>query len=185
MDTGLIAKRYATALADFATERGEERAVFDEARRLALCLAEAQPVRTVLLAPTIDDDAKMELIAKCLDGHVSESMERFVRLVFAHRRERNLEFMLHSLVRIVKQRNAVVDVELVTAAPLDPQTQERIAALAKQLTHSVAAEMSCRVDEKLIGGFRLRMDDRMIDASIRTQLDEVRRQMVGNNKRIL
>ena len=106
-------------------------------------------------------------------------------MVFAHRREHYLEFMLHSLVRIVKERHAIVDVDLTTAAPLDEQTQARIAELAKQLTGSREAELNCRVDENLIGGFRLRMDDKQVDASIRTQLEEVRRAMVGNNKRIL
>lgn len=185
MYTGLIAKRYATALADFAAARGEERVVFDEARRLALCMAEAQQFRTALIAPTIDIETKVSLVGKCFEGALSESMERFVRLVFAHRRERFLEFMLHSLVRIVKERHAIVDVDLTTAAPLDEPTKERIAELAKRLTGSREAELNCRVDEQLIGGFRLRMDDKQIDASIRTQLEEVRRAMVGNNKRIL
>ena len=70
-------------------------------------------------------------------------------------------------------------------APLDEPTQQRIAELAKQLTGSREAELNCRVDENLIGGFRLRMDDRLVDASIRTQLETVRRELVGNNKRIL
>ena len=112
-------------------------------------------------------------------------MERFIRLVFAHRRERYLEFMFHSLVRIFKKRHAIVDVELTTAVPLDEPIQKRIAELAKQLTGSSEAELNCRVDEDLIGGFRLRMDDRQVDTSIRTQLETVRRELVGNNKRIL
>lgn len=185
MYTGTIAKRYATALADFAATRGEERAVFNEARRLALCMAEARPLREMLLAPTVAVEAKVALVGRCLEGAMSESMERFVRMVLEHRRERYLEFMFHSLVRIVKERHSIVDVELTTAAPIDEQTQERIAELAKQLTGSHEAELNCRVDENLIGGFRLRMDDKQVDASIRTQLEEVRRALVGNNKRIL
>ncbi len=185
MYTGTIAKRYATALADFAAVRGEERAVFEEARRVALCMAEVRPMSEMLLAPTVAIEAKVALIGRCLDGAMSESMERFVRMVFAHRRERYLEFMFHSLVRIVKQRHSIVDVELTTAAPLDEPTRVRIAELAKRLTGGRKAELNCRVDEDLIGGFRLRMDDKQVDASIRTQLEKVRRALVGNNKRIL
>ena len=185
MYTGSIAKRYATALADFAAAQGEERVVFDEARCLALYMAQVRQLRATVLAPTIAVEHKLSLMAKCVNGAMSRSMERFVRLVFAHRRERYLEFMLHSLVRIFKERHAIVDVELTTVAPLDEPTQQRIAELAKQLTGSREAELNCRVDENLIGGFRLRMDDRLVDASIRTQLETVRRELVGNNKRIL
>ena len=185
MYTGSIAKRYATALADFAAAQGEERVVFDEARCLALYLSEVDQLRATVLAPTIAVEHKLSLMAKCVNGAMSQSMERFIRLVFAHRRERYLELMLHSLVRIFKERHAIVDVELTTVAPLDEPTQQRIAELAKQLTGSREAELNCRVDENLIGGFRLRMDDRLVDASIRTQLETVRRELVGNNKRIL
>lgn len=185
MYTGTIAKRYATALADFAAARGEERTVFDQARSLVVYMAEVAQLRETVVAPTIDVERKVSLMAKCVGGEMCELMERFVRMVFAHRREHYLEFMLHSLVRIVKERHAIVDVDLTTAAPLDEPTKERIAELAKQLTGSREAELNCRVDENLIGGFRLRMDDKQVDASIRTQLEEVRRAMVGNNKRIL
>lgn len=185
MYTGSIAKRYATALADFAVARGEERVVFDEARCLALYMAEVHQLREMVLAPTIDVENKLSLMAKCVNGAMSQSMDRFVRLVFAHRRERYLEFMFHSLVRIFKERHAIVDVELTTAVPLDEPIQTRIAELAKQLTGSSEAELNCRVDEDLIGGFRLRMNDQLVDTSIRTQLETVRRVMIGNNKRIL
>ena len=152
---------------------------------MALYLSEVDQLRATVLAPTIAVEHKLSLMAKCVNGAMSRSMERFVRLVFAHRRERYFEFMLHSLVRIFKERHAIVDVELTTVAPLDEPTQQRIAELAKQLTGSREAELNCRVDENLIGGFRLRMDDRLVDASIRTQLETVRRELVGNNKRIL
>ena len=185
MYTGSIAKRYATALADFAAARGEERVVFDEARCLALYMAEVHQLRETVLAPTIDVENKLSLMAKCVNGAMSQSMDRFVRLVFAHRRERYLEFMFHSLVRIFKERHAIVDVELTTAVPLDEPIQKRIAELAKQLTGSSEAELNCRVDEDLIGGFRLRMNDQLVDTSIRTQLETVRRVMIDNNKRIL
>ena len=185
MYAGTIAKRYATALANFAAERGEERVVFDEARSLAMYMGEVTQLRETVVAPTIDVERKVALMSKCVGGQLSESMERFVRMVFVHRRERYLEFMLHSLVRIVKMRHAIVDVELTTAAPIDEPTKQRIAELVKQMTGSREAELNCRVDEDLIGGFRLRMDDRQVDASIRTQLETVRRGLVGNNKRIL
>lgn len=185
MYAGLIAKRYATALADYAVERGEERAIYEQARRLALCMAEARPLVAALVAPTIDIEQKVSLVAKCFEGAMSQTMERFVRMVFAHHREHYLEFMLHSLVGIYKQRNAIIDVDLTTAVPLDEATKERIKELVKRLTSSREAEMNCTVNEDLIGGFRLRMDDRLVDASIRTQLEKMRRELVGNNKRIL
>mgnify|MGYP003488249870 FL=1 len=88
MYTGTIAKRYATALAEFSAVRGEERIVYDEAQRVAVCLAEVEQLREALFAPTLTEEQKIALIAKCCEGAMSGSLERFVRLVLSHRRER-------------------------------------------------------------------------------------------------
>lgn len=185
MYTGTIAKRYATALAEFSAVRGEERIVYDEAQRVAVCLAEVEQLREALFAPTLTDEQKVALIGKCCEGTMSGSMERFVHLVLGHRRERYLEFILHSFVKIYKQRHSIVDVELVSAAELDAATEERIAELVKEQTHCREIILHTKVDKQLIGGFTLRVDDHMIDSSIRSQLDRLRRELAGSNKRIL
>ena len=185
MYTGTIAKRYATALAEFSAVRGEERIVYDEAQRVAVCLAEVEQLREALFAPTLTEEQKIALIGKCCEGAMSGSLERFMRLVLSHRRERYLEFMLHSYVKIYKQRHSIVDVELVSADELDAATEERIANLVKEQTHSREAIVHTKVDKELIGGFTLRVEDQMIDSSIRSQLNRLRRELAGNNKRIL
>ena len=62
---------------------------------------------------------------------------------------------------------------------------ERIAELVKEQTHCRETILHTKVDKQLIGGFTLRVDDHMIDSSIRSQLDRLRRELAISNKRIL
>ena len=45
--------------------------------------------------------------------------------------------------------------------------------------------MEAEVDPSLIGGFTLSVDDKLLDASVSRQLEEIRRQLMEKNKRIV
>jgi len=45
--------------------------------------------------------------------------------------------------------------------------------------------LDAEVDPSLIGGFTLTVDDKLLDASVSHQLDEIRRQLMEKNKRIV
>lgn len=81
MYTGLIARRYATALADFAAANGEERRVYDEVRHLAAVYRTDLSLRDALLSPVLPAAAKSALFRQVLDGTVSRTLEGFVSLV--------------------------------------------------------------------------------------------------------
>ena len=100
MYTGLIARRYATALADFAAANGEERRVYDEVRHLAAVYRTDPSLRDALLSPVLPAAAKEALFRQVLDGTVSRTLEGFVSLVLRRRREKYLCFMLHSYVSL-------------------------------------------------------------------------------------
>lgn len=53
MYTGLIAKRYATALADFAAGNGEEQQVRDEVERLVVFYRNDRRMRDTLFSPVL------------------------------------------------------------------------------------------------------------------------------------
>ena len=45
--------------------------------------------------------------------------------------------------------------------------------------------MESALDPELLGGFVLELEDEMLDASVRRQIDDIRRQLVQKNNRII
>ncbi|WP_418422883.1 F0F1 ATP synthase subunit delta [Alistipes sp.] len=185
MYTGLIATRYATALADFAAANGEERAVYDDVRRLIAAYGEDVSVRAALYSPVLPAAAKQALLRQALDGKVSPTFDRFIELVLRHHREKYLHFMLHSYVGVYKRRHGIVEAVLTTATPVSDESAERIAAMAQMRTHSRDVELHRTVDPSLVGGFVFRMEDLLVDASLSRQLGILRRQFGNNRNRIV
>lgn len=186
MYTGLIAKRYARALAAFAGAGGREEAVYEQVRRLAASCDGYPQVREVLSSPVLGAEVKNEAVHALLDEEMEPVLDRFVRLVIDHHRERFLGFMLHSYVELYKQRHGIVDVTVTTAAEMDERTAGRISAVvgacSREGSRRVVHE---KVDPSLIGGFVCRIDDLLVDASLSGQLARLKKALNKPQNRIV
>jgi F-type H+-transporting ATPase subunit delta len=81
---------------------------------------------------------------------------------------------------LIRDLNNVRVVEVTTATGLDDSTRERVLVEIKKL-HGGEIELSERVDHDIIGGYTLKMDDQMIDASTRRQLQMLRRELTEHD----
>ncbi len=177
MDTGLIARRYARALADFAETNGEMSRTADEAAHFMALYNRSKELRETLASPVLPADAKIGVARQAMDGTLSATFEGFLRLVVRHRREKWLCFMLPAFEGIYKQRYGIVDMTLTTAAAVDEDFVERLSANVETVTRSREVRVHRKVDPSLIGGFRFRIDDRLLDASLATQLRRVEQKL--------
>lgn len=177
MDTGLIARRYARALADFAESNGEMTRTAGEAAQFIEIHNRSCELREVLQSPVLTANEKMSVVHKAMGAEPGRSFEGFLRLVIRHHREKWLCFMLPAFVGIYKQRYGIVDMTLTTASEVDDDFVDRLSARVGLETHSREVRVHRCIDPSLIGGFRFRIDDRLLDASIATQLRRVEQKL--------
>lgn len=173
MDLGLIARRYARALADYAESQDEMTRVAEESVSFTAAWGHIRELREAFTSPVLAADAKVAVVRQALGGQLSGSFEAFLRLVIRHRREKWLCFMLPAFVGIYKERYGIVDVTLTTAAAVDESFIDRLSKSVGLRTGSREVHIHRKIDPSLIGGFRFRIDDRLLDASLATQLRRV------------
>ena len=90
-----------------------------------------------------------------------------------------LEQMAQAFVALVREERNVVLAEVTTAVPLDDARRTEINALIGKI-HQGGVELSEKVDPTLIGGFKLRVGDRMIDATVFESLRTMHRDLTNN-----
>lgn len=185
MYTGLIGKRYATALADFATANGEEHRVYDEVRHLITVYESNTSLQEALVSPVLSASAKQLLLMQASDCETSRTMNGFVSLVLRHCREKYLHFILYSYISLYKQRHKIIDATLTTADSVDDKEAERIVGLMQIRLGNHQVRLHRKTDPSLIGGFVLRFDDLLVDASIARQLNMLRRKFGNKQNRIV
>ncbi len=184
MYIGLIAKRYATALAEFATANGEESRTYKEVQELIRYYRENYSLRNTLSSPILPAEIKLDIVRKLFAQAICTSLDKFIRLVIHHKREHYLYFMLNSFLLIYRQRHNIQEAKFITAMPLKNEIVKRICTTIERKNHS---EVHIHSEEKpeLIGGFLFRIDDILIDASLSSQLNRLKQQLCGKTNRIV
>jgi F-type H+-transporting ATPase subunit delta len=174
-----VAARYAKSLMALMTERGEVDAAYIDMQSVDAVLSESKDLRVVMTSPVINKDKKINIAEAIFGGSVSASTMAFMRIIINKGREMHLAEIAEAFVALVKKSRNVLTAELITAGPVDDGIRAKIRALIAQI-HSGEVELIEKINPETIGGFVLKVDDRMIDASVASKLNELRQEFLKN-----
>jgi F-type H+-transporting ATPase subunit delta len=185
MNEGLISKRYARALLEFSTERGEDKGLYERMRSLSRSIAASQRLRDALLTPVLSLRDKTQLVYGAAgEGDMEFSFRRFVAIVVNNHRERLLQNIALGYMQLYRRVHRISVVNLVSVKPMSEYALERIRLDVARRTHG-SVELETHVDESIKGGFIFQIDDLRLDASVAGQLEKVRRQFIRKNRIII
>ncbi len=165
MDISIISKRYAQALFDLALEMNKIDRVYSDILLVLDVTRENAEFRRLLVSPVIPPGKKAQIITGIFEKHLDKLTFRFLHLVTKKERALHLEDIAGSFVSVYKKHKNILITRLKTAAPIDEETRQNVVRLLTEETKK-NIELIEEVDEKLIGGFILTMDDRQYDASL-------------------
>ena len=170
-----VAERYATALYDLADESKSLDAVAEDLRRLKGMIDGSPDLRRFLRSPLIDRQTQTRGMQAVLEAaKISDLVRRFVGVVGGNRRLFALPGMVDAFLRRLAKRRGEITVHVSSAHPLSAeQSAELTEALKKAVGQKINIES--KVEPELIGGLVVRVGSRMVDTSIRTQLQKLRR----------
>ena len=167
-----VAKRYAQAVFDLATETGQQQQWL--ADLTALANAAADPVAGQFFSgPTVSEAGKRQAIDSLLPGANQQQARNLAHMLIARRRFEALPEILEVYRDLLLEAQGIAIADVTTAVELSPtesrDVQARLAAIVgKQI------ELRPRVDPSIIGGLVARVGDRLIDGSVETQLRTMR-----------
>jgi F-type H+-transporting ATPase subunit delta len=169
---GKIARVYATALYQAAEEGGRIAEVRRDLGEFVAALESSDELRRFLVADEVSDAKKKEVLLELTEGG-DELMRNFLRLMVDKNRESELEEAYRVFIQLTEQAQGLVHVQVVSAVPLTASVQE---ALRKKIESSLdkTVELTLTVDREILGGLRLRIGDRVADASVRHRLERLR-----------
>jgi F-type H+-transporting ATPase subunit delta len=172
-----VTRNYAEALVDVAAQEGQVEAVLDELDEFVADLLGDPFYREALTSPTVPTADRDRALAKALEGRALPTVVRFLRVLNQHGRLGLLGPIVRKARATWDRRQNRVPVEVRSAVALDDGQQ---ASLRDRLGRMLAATavVSFRVDPSLIGGLVVQVGDDVYDASVRTQLAQMRRRMV-------
>ncbi len=174
MRVNLLAKRYAHALFDLSLENKIEEKVAADMRLVGSVLAENRELRRIMANPVLLGSKKIKILNKIFERKLTELSLRFFNLIIRKGREIYLESICQAFEDIYKDYKNVVGAELITAIKSDDKIRKLVVSKLKAITDK-NIELKEIVNEDIIGGFVVRLEDYQYDASVVTQLRRLRK----------
>jgi len=169
-------KAYADALFSLAMENGQEEEILQ-----ALCLIEevftAQPDAPALLAsPSIPKDERLAVLERAFEGQIPPVALNFMQVLCRNGHVSGWADVFSAYQELYDAARKLSTAYVTSAVKLtENEVTEIKNKLEKRLGRSL--RMECSVDASLLGGLVIRVDGKVIDASIRHQLDEIKEVM--------
>ena len=176
MDIGIVSVRYAKALLRFATENKEEQLVYAEMENLSATFLKVQALQPALLNPVLTNVQKTQLLTSaCVgNGKITKSTKRFIELVTEKKRADLMMFIANTYMTLYRKSKGIIKGCLTVPTEISENVSKRLQQIIESKT-SNQVEFEVRVDEEIGGGFILDYDTYRLDASLRTQLNELKR----------
>ncbi len=172
-----ISKRYARALFEFATEQKKVEEVKNDMEYVyQLCEVSTDFVK-LLKSPVIKVSKKVEIIKAVFDGKLSELSSQYLEIIAKSRRETFIPAIAKQYIASYNESIGLKIVDLETAYDMDDKLKQQIIkALSEQTGKQI--QLNEKINEDLIGGFIINMDNRQYDASIRARLTKLKAEFV-------
>jgi F-type H+-transporting ATPase subunit delta len=176
-----LASRYSKSLLDLAIERGQLEQVYGDMLYLQQLNKESREFLNLLRSPVVTSDKKLAVINAVTAGKISELTNAFARLLVNKGREGDLPEIINAFVKQYKAYKNIHVVKLTTATPVSEEVKNALINRVKQTSDMQNIELQTAVDPSLIVGFVLQTGDKLVDASISYELQEISRQFENND----
>ncbi len=172
MSTQFISRRYARAIVELI----DEGAKLESGLAKLAKVAALPEVRAVLESPAVPAEKKAAVLIEA--AKPNKELKNLVRLL-CQRGKAQLLPEIHALVEeMLREAREELVAEVESATDLDEAAQKRLAeALQRRLGKKV--KLKLRRDPELLGGFVVRVGDRLIDCSLRRKLEAMRQAIAG------
>lgn len=168
MNESTIASRYAKALFEVAVERNILEIVKSD-MLLVNKTCKVEEIENFLQNPIIDIDKKVRIFNQAFLNKINILSLKFLKLVIKAKRENLISFITINFLRRYKIEKNLKTVQLSTASSIHKNSEQKLVSILSEGLKS-NIDLEKLIDDSLIGGFVVKIDDLQYDVSIKTQL---------------
>jgi F-type H+-transporting ATPase subunit delta len=177
-----IGKRYAVALFNAAVAEDVLDQVHDDLASFARLAETEAAFRIFLASQRVSAEEKRDLVVHAIGQRASGLFVQFVLLLIEKKRidefaDSAFADIVQSFERLYEAHTGLIRVGVVTAVALDVELERKAKSTIERRTGKTA-RIEKRIDPHIIGGMIMIADGQIIDGSIRSQLAELRQQLL-------
>lgn len=173
----LVSKVYGDALLAVASEENRLDAFLDATVLMLGILKDNGDFVKLLFHPKMAKEDKVKMVEESFGKSMPKELVGLIVLMIQKNRENEILSVLDYVVEHIKKEKKIGKAEVTTAMELSDEQKKRIERRLLDTTGYQTFEMLYQIDESLIGGMVVRVDDRVVDSSIRTKIENLSREL--------
>ena len=173
------ASRYAKSLIDLSTEQNALEEIKNDMVLLDQVIDQNPELEAILKNPIVPLDKKAGILDNVFGAKVNAVTKVFLNLVVKKGRS---EILFGTAKAFIQQYNAIkgiVTAEVTSATELTDANRAEIVAIVKKEVGANEVVIKEKVNDKLIGGFILKVGDKQFDASIASGLNKLKKEFAA------
>lgn len=172
-----ISHRYAKSLLETALEKKKSETVSADMQLLADILHQNRKLQLMLGNPVIRPEQKLSILKEIFRNRISEETVEFLEFLVNKKRESLLLTIVKRFLELYDEYLGIANVHVTTATEFtDDQKKVLQSRLENILKKKV--RLNFKIDLNLVGGFIAKVGDTLYDASIKHQLELLRKQFL-------
>src|SRR5665647_1980321 len=179
MNESKISVRYARALFLSALEKNILEKVNEDMIFIA-AVCKIPEAKEFLHSPITFPSKKTEIFHSIFGSNVEKITLSLIDLVVKNGRESYLPAIARVFIHEMKKYRGITESVLTTAIKVDNKVKKQITDLISKV-FKTKVELEENIDSEILGGFILRVDDNYIDASIRTKLRKIKKELMASD----
>jgi F-type H+-transporting ATPase subunit delta len=166
------ARRYASALLQVAEERNEVETILEDINLIKDTLEGSRELVVFLRSPVIKYDDKAGVLKTLFGDKVQKPTQLFLELLARKNRIQLLDEITHAFIELYYEYAGIIMVDVVTAGKLDKEQQRSLQDMLENKTGK-KVKLRLSVDKDLKGGMSIRIDDTVIDGTVKHKLEQL------------
>lgn len=171
-----VAGRYAKSLIDLAVENNALESAYNDMVLFEKVVDETPELEAILKNPIVPLDKKTGILNGIFTDKVSKLTISFFNVVVSKGRSAILFATAKQFIQQYNLIKGIVTADVTTAAALSPEAKEQIITIVKKELGANQVIVNEKINEKLIGGFILKVGDKQFDASIASDLSKLKKE---------
>jgi len=168
-----IAAPYARALFDFSVEKNIMHQITADFQNLDIFFNESTELIEYLKNPLVSQAAKREILTKTLESQVNTETFKFLMVLVSRDRINLLQSIIANYLELVYETASIKTIEVLTAFAFTNLQKNTLIQRLKELTNAREIRLIITVDSSLIGGFLIKTESKVIDFTIKNQLQKL------------
>jgi len=172
------AKRYAYAYIETAKEKKILEAVKDDVTLISDVLESSKDLKLFLRSPLVNKDKKRAALIEIFEQKVQPLTIQLLKILTDKSRESLLDLILKHFIDYYNVHHGIIEIDITSAFELD---DEQVKNLVKQLEKKTGkkVELNKQINAELIGGMMVRIDDTVIDGSVKHKLSQLKSRLTS------